>query len=157
MIDQREQEMLVAGRVLDALIAEKVMGWQRARSPDSVDGKYLAILIPVTPTAPWQMLTGEEVQDTTYRNIPHYSTNISDAWLVVERMHARIHEDHDVWPHANYLTLSCCGAFHGWSAAFTCVNEGAEWYEYPEQFGGARGADAPLAICKAALEALHVR
>lgn len=52
---------MVAGRELDALVAEKVMGW------DEVDGK-------------WGYPRGTGLQQV----IPAYSTRIQDAWMLVE-------------------------------------------------------------------------
>ena len=51
-----------AGRELDALIAEKVMGFDKEFVVSRVDG------LP-------------------YAEVPHYSTQIQDAWLVVEKLH----------------------------------------------------------------------
>lgn len=57
-----------AGRELDALIAEKVMGWERLE-------KILH------PPGPYEMNAWGNM-------IPHYSTDIDAAWEVVEKMHS---------------------------------------------------------------------
>jgi hypothetical protein len=62
-----------AGRELDALVAEKVMGYKIGWFTDygfkkEFERKVIA-------------LKGDR-----YDNIPRYSTNISDAWQVVEKM-----------------------------------------------------------------------
>lgn len=77
-----------AGRDLDALIAEKVMGWHR--------GKGGAIAGPGTGyewPAYWHDDAGAQqapcIEDRFAGIVPWSpSTNIADAWLVVERMRA---------------------------------------------------------------------
>jgi len=59
-----------AGRELDALVAEKVMGWRRVNlscMDSTIDGWLPPIL-------------GQGVDP------PHYSTNIAATWEVVEKM-----------------------------------------------------------------------
>jgi hypothetical protein len=53
-----------AGRTLDALVAEKVVGW-------------------IDITGEWGYVMGNGLQ----RRIPHYSTRIEDAWKVVDLLH----------------------------------------------------------------------
>ena len=60
-----------AGRELDALIAEKVMGWRRT-----------TIWVANEET---ECLIGPD-GIRYYNQYPHYSTNIADAWKVVEKM-----------------------------------------------------------------------
>ena len=65
---------MVAGRELDALVAERVMGWTGIER--HIRG---GIAMP-----PWP--SGLDPVTSAYRTIPRYSTSIADAWLVVERM-----------------------------------------------------------------------
>jgi hypothetical protein len=61
------------GRELDALVAEKVMGWSDCRFKDGrvVDG------------------LGRDQYNKTAQSIPHYSTDIAAAWLVVDGLMAQ--------------------------------------------------------------------
>jgi hypothetical protein len=58
-----------AGRELDALVAEKVMGWKWIGPDEFNDNRHLT-------------LGGQKVQ----ARIPDYSTDIAAAWDVVEKM-----------------------------------------------------------------------
>lgn len=62
--------MTEAGRELDALIAEKVMGWHMAKKPAGEGWP---------PSRYWQSIEARE-------RPPRYSENISAAWQVVEHM-----------------------------------------------------------------------
>ena len=58
-------------RELDALVAEKVMGWEVEPVQDGYDAGY------------WRIVKGESAYER--ENIPSYSTSIADAWMVVEK------------------------------------------------------------------------
>lgn len=61
---------LPPGRELDALIAEKVMGWKfEQRHPEADNGIF-----------PWTRVDGIRAVAP-----PHYSKSIADAWAVVEK------------------------------------------------------------------------
>ncbi len=60
-----------AGRQLDALVAEKVMGWELTQSRL---GHYHVITSP----------SGKPIK--THSHIPLFSTDIAAAWLVVEKL-----------------------------------------------------------------------
>lgn len=66
-------EEVAAGRELDALVAEKVMGLLATTGGSGAKTNYYARSSEV---APWE-------------NTPHYSTDIAAAWLVVEAMAGR--------------------------------------------------------------------
>ena len=108
-----------AGRELDALIAEKVMGLAGVR-----DGKS------------W--LYGD---NWTYHKkgvlclVPHYSTQIADAWQVVEKMKEHGADEHN---------------------GITIMYDENRWYvEFPlPSWEYAEAPTAPLAICLAALKAV---
>lgn len=159
----------LTGREMDQLIAEKVMGWgwMRAKLPQILPAhRWLAPPEQVgdwghefpadmsePPEGGWWLLDTPKRGD--HHIVPHYSTDISAAFQIVEKMHELIDTD-DEWRRANLLTLSCRGKSAGWAAAFTCVHESDEWFEEPERFGGAQADTAPLAICRAALKALGI-
>jgi hypothetical protein len=114
-----------AGRELDALVAEKVMGadpstvhWHLSNATFLVDGKW----VDVPP-------------------VPHYSTDIAAAWEVVEKMsqkyHWRIQSPFDVGDE--------------WYAGLT-PRSVTGWNGRPDHYAGA--PSAPLAICLAALKAV---
>jgi hypothetical protein len=112
-----------AGRELDAMVAEKVMGLETGASGDNAwilgDALYV-------------------IDDGHAAVLPHYSTDIAAAWLVVEKMRA------DGW----HFELSDRDA----------VDEQPFWVEFAtkeyERGGQSWQAAAPHAICLAALKAV---
>lgn len=68
-----------AGRELDALIAEKVMGWNWVNV-------FSNALMIVPPIGDKLRHAHKYVDKGIPDNMPHYSTNIADAWLVVEKL-----------------------------------------------------------------------
>ncbi len=118
-----------AGRELDALIAEKVMGWKRG------DIYW----------HPYQFANPVDLTDT-----PKYSTSIADAWLVVEKMDqwsfdvSRHHQESEkgkrrgIWYQARVMIFGKVNWERDcWKGAFDSVGE-----------------TAPHAICLAALKAV---
>lgn len=105
-----------AGRELDARVAEDVMKLLNVGRRNTGVGHetHLAYYLPSLKE---------------YRTVPHYSTQIADAWLVVEKLlETNDHVDIERW----------CWA--GWDVAFG---------------GACATADtAPLAICLAAPKAV---
>ena len=97
-----------AGRELDALIAEKVM-----------DDMLAGIRLDGSPM---------------FDDIPHYSTQIADAWLVVEKL-------------GKSFDVSRCRKFQEIEAWFW----EASFHNGPD----AQADTAPLAICLAALKAVE--
>lgn len=73
-------ESLKPGRELDALIAEKVMGW---KPPEFIDG--------VSLERRWKNDRGE------FDSLPRYSTDIAAAWEVVEKIGLIIGKNGPVW------------------------------------------------------------
>lgn len=85
--------ILQPGRELDALIAEKVMGFKRFNQPPDYDGNYGGepVLFPpgmVPEKSGWQWPPKGKVSFAGFS--PHYSTSIEEAWWVVERMRQRM-------------------------------------------------------------------
>jgi hypothetical protein len=116
-----------AGRELDALVATNVMGWTAWASP----------MTPKGSTEPDCWRTGDRQSPTLRISAFEPSTDIDDAWLVVEAMRAK-----------------------GWLFALNDRNGETGkpcWCEFADvgyAVGGqAWEADWPLAICRAALHA----
>lgn len=80
--------MMDAGRELDTLIAEKVMGYHRATESEPY-WNSLAV---------WVEENGER-----WEQIPDYSTDIAAAWQVVEHLHGRVVIDH--WSRGAYKVM----------------------------------------------------
>lgn len=122
------------GRELDALIAEKVMGWENVHK----HGSRLVGIPPTQPGIPVCLAGGE---------IPPYSTDIAAAWEVVEKLQ----KDNPFWKTSNY---------EGWmnfNLGPTTGNDGFGWYaNFGDSNTIAYGKTAPHAICLAALKALGV-
>jgi hypothetical protein len=107
------------GRELDSIVAEKVMGWKwNAESAWLGDSKWSR-----THGDPWSFL-------------PHYSTDIADAWAVVEKLR----EGNDV-----ELKTLYWGKKTDW---WVRLNSGFDVNTFAET--------APMAICKAAILAVGV-
>jgi hypothetical protein len=131
---------LPAGPELDALVAEKVMGWQNVQSADRLVWLGWPPGVPMVLNYP-NGYSGAE-------NIPPYSTDIAAAWQVVEKMERtpfvwRCPKPEEDRPQSGSgLTLR--RAADGWTVAF--------------QMRGrvGTGDTAPLAIVRAALFALFL-
>lgn len=90
-------ETLVAGRDLDALIAERVMGWEvdrkhkyglYSRSTFVRDDKTKVGFPPGTPEfcdCRGSSLTPKADRHRHYTSVPHYSTDIAAAWKIFDR------------------------------------------------------------------------
>lgn len=121
-----EVDKMPAGRELDALVAEKVMGWTKGLKPWLMPPCFVEC--DVVP-------------------IPNYSTDIAAAFLVAEKI--------DLFKNCRSLRENAVGVRDG----NTWRKTGYEWVV--EQvfcpLGDneiiARGATAPLAICRGALVA----
>ena len=119
-------EDMPAGPALDALVAEKVMEfWWFS------DSRGFRMLIePITELENVCYTTGQG----PFQRVPHYSTDIAAAWLVVEKMRDK------GWYWAVYYFTTI-------EAAFTYAGLGSK---------AAQADIAPLAICRAALLAVGV-
>lgn len=134
---------------IDALIAEKVMGWKWVKRTDlNRDPKHPGFTswtryLAKEPLAEWQVLAETElpIESNLGVGIPEYSTDISAAWLVVEKIKNigtrgfQMNYEKNIW----------------WVG---CVNHGdnGERELYSHQHGEAE--TLPLAICLAALKAV---
>jgi hypothetical protein len=123
MLERRIE--MKAGRELDALVAEKVIG-----------------------LTDFYWLSGELHHEARYKQllVPHYSTNISDAWQVVEKL------DHNVTLEKfNTFTLDFNNAkqIEKYEYRATAWCDGHRGISYEEE-------TAPLVICLSALKAKGV-
>jgi len=145
-----EIEVMPAGRELDAMIAEELIGW-KWYSRKSHD---LSFLVPPDAAPEWlekwcnpSHRQAERFEDwdamqsfgSKYHRLPRYSTDIAAAWTVAEAMHE-----------AGYW-LRLQSPFEpgsSWRAGFT-VHGCSGFNGRPDHEAG---ADTPaLAICRAAL------
>ena len=106
-----------AGKALDELIAETVMGWQWVTNFNGAEGWATNVAGIVGPGEAWEGFWATS-------NTPDFSTDIRDAWAVVERF-----------------------------TDVTVEKAGDDYEVTINGFATARAATAPLAICLAALEA----
>lgn len=92
------ETVLHAGRELDALVAERVMGWTRVRNEPAVyptKSEHSSGQVIIAPRG-WMNPDGDVLHgqrpgtepDDNYAiaDIPHYSTRIGAAWQVLEKM-----------------------------------------------------------------------
>lgn len=107
-----------AGRELDAVIAEKVMGMAL---DDIFEHEEMGDELGWVP-----------ISTVPLETVPHYSTSIADAWLVVEK-----------------LKDTC-----GFSLDYVRGRDKPGRCWFGRAFG--QGETAPLAICIAAMDALKV-
>ena len=130
-----------AGRELDALVAERVMGY--VWKDESPSGRFLNS--PEGWPAGYVPQGSSEMTWTSH--LPHYSTDIAAAWLVVERL---MNVDADDASHRYCLDFRADREPWGSDAPFVVEirTQNAKRLAYVS-------ADTmPLAICRAALAAL---
>lgn len=138
-------EQLTTGRELDALVAEKVMGYSRVDVPRDVNGENEGVTLwpPNVDVAEYQWPYVGPVQ--IYSFCPMYSTDIAAAWQVVEKMQER-----GMW--AQLRTPFGKGKMDdGFWCGFTPMLT-TGWNGRPDHNTSA--AMMPLAICLAALKAV---
>lgn len=144
----REQIEAAEGRELDALVAERVMGWKWVKIPDFSREKQLGVrwnriraLCPPCGNPPADMR--EKTIDTGH--LKPFSTDIAAAWLVLERMKSMGWEVSVTWENWNECPgepLEYC-----WSAEYNYYTNDER--DFRQAF--AQADTAPLAICRTAL------
>lgn len=117
-----------AGREMDALIAEKVMGWKLVQNQGEGGGLY------------W-VGHGGVFGDMHKNQTPEFSEDILDAWRVIEKMHE------------NKYQYTLRGHFMGVEQHIATFDH-QDWADANPLYS-AHGATAPLAICRAALLAVN--
>jgi hypothetical protein len=124
-----------AARELDAQIAERVFGW--TRHPERMhptDNRTIGGVLYCPPGHP---------HDAGSANVvPHYSTDISAAWLVIQNLCSRGMKPNILSGGQEEVVWTCGVDIYG--------------YDGWEDFRSVRAVEgtAPLAICLAALKAL---
>ena len=128
---------LEAGRELDALVAEKVMGWTWGEYSPPVEGPSKILRPPESWAPSPDRAPGSEVSCPGWHfRVPQYSTDIAAAWEVVEKMVP-------IKYGFNLAIESPPGPWGDWEVHF--YNGGTHL---------AFADTAPLAICRAALLAV---
>ena len=129
-----------AGREMDVLIAEKVMGYTLSE-----------LSLPAYPK--YKLFDIESGEFSGYvKEVPHYSTNLAAAWEVVKRMPIPFKLE-KCWEKAYQIGPE------GWSACW-CTDadcEGCNENSRCTNGDDAWAETAPLAICRAALKAMGVK
>ena len=121
---------MLAGAELDALIAEKVMGWDHVRKIEPRSSIY-------GPCSPYY-IGRENITDGDFDEpVPHYSTYIGTAWQVVEKMQAN-----KWWFDADWELGEL-----PWAAFFVDRDS----FGYIGVYGS-NAESMPLAVCRAALK-----
>lgn len=124
-----------AGRELDALVAEKIMGWKWYTIDTFAPDAFLRH--PEHVSSPdWYQTTDEYRHPQWVQSVWHYSTDISSAWLLAEKLRIAVMPDEN----------------NGWIAARWSPDE--TYYDIAACESHAN--TAPLAICLAALKAVGV-
>lgn len=84
-------KQLCAGRRLDALVAEKVMGWNREENTwRSASGLVRQVVLKRhNDEAIGTALADVWTYDVFNSKLPDYSTNISQAWKIIEALSIR--------------------------------------------------------------------
>lgn len=119
-----------AGRELDALVAEKVMGYSVYRDPAGYMYRFVLVPQNAGPDNP-------PFCDTQLELVQPFSTDIAAAWQVVTKMRER-----DYWVFM--------GIFPSYS--YVLFTEDKSPLEYRADTGV---NEVPLAICRAALKAVE--
>lgn len=129
-----------AGQELDALVAEKVMGWRSYRTCHASYGGSLWswnwYASSIAPPHCDGYFDGEHTPQTYPRPVApgdwSPSSSIADAWEVMEKLRA------------DFVSVDLVTAFPGWNCSILRgVNDEVD----------ATGATAPLAICLVAMKA----
>jgi len=143
-----------AGREMDALVAEKVMGWLAwsERRPEYIHvvfqrpgerEPFMKFRNPEAERARYAPMAFGDIDPMNHVvcDIPRYSTEIAAAWEVVERLRAD--------KVMGGASIAAVNAPDDATPGEWCV----EWFDGNRTLDCATGDTAPLAICRAALKA----
>jgi len=155
-MNESEIRVMEAGREMDVLVAEKVMGWRYSPGWEChIPPEQIAM--PDEMWTDWQHDAGEfwkepikehHVSGIVYNGdsskiiMPQWSTKIADAWKVVEKMHK------GQWMCDLSWRDDVCYGRIVWAVDFVTKDGRCE---------SADDESAPLAICRAALLAVMVQ
>lgn len=121
-------DTMPAGRELDALVAERVMGWTREEC--IIDGQSLGL---------WFRKPGTTGERGLFSRCPHYSTDIKDAWQTMERLSLNwANVELEIHPKEPLANRYLCYVSDNQSVGFLAVSHTPE-----------------LAMCHAALKAME--
>ncbi len=134
----RRRGPLEAGRELDALVAEKVMGLDVRSTHSDYDPTFTSREVVAGHEALMRLTSG----DPKYF-LPHYSTNMEAAWPVVEKLHEQGH----AVSVATYSLYGCSVSEYRWQCVMAMG---------VRQVAHEVAPTAPYAICLAALKAVGV-
>jgi len=140
---------LPAGLELDAIVAERVMGLLTVKERWPIawhTGKALSI--DPEDVALWRdcLFIGSQTNSEGDRHtVPHYSTSITAAWEVVEKLKSTFTRDRS--GRAIGFDLNYSSIFNVWSVNLIVDEMGPV-----ERIDG---STAPLAICRAAVKAVR--
>jgi len=130
-----------AGRELDALVAEKVMGWRITAWNDGEPWGNREVFPPFEPIngipADCDCISHSEAGEP-----PHYSTDIAAAWEVVEKMNV----DYDVMVRQQRFKPDVWECY---------IVRNGPFGPYDRDFWEGRADTAPLAICRATLKTVN--
>jgi len=134
-----------AGRELDALVAEKVMGWIGSvfKGPTlRIGNRYLHEGDPIWTTPEGDLYHRARSIDGSYvgDDCPHYSTDIAAAWQVVEKVREKYVINIEIDCENIWVEL--------WQDS---TDEPSNYKQVADEYGDT----APLAICLAALKAIE--
>ncbi len=137
-------QIILAGRELDAMVAEKVMGWRWIEAPghdrDEHPGEWVFLMPPEQVDQFLSRFIRSAEPRRAYRyDLPFYSTDIAAAFPLVSKINKL-----GMW-------LKLTSPFNPsdvWNAGFTAHN--STGWNGMSDFRG-QGESAPEAICRAAL------
>jgi hypothetical protein len=146
-VEATETTSLDEGRELDALIAERVMGYRWCVWPN-VESRFLDLHWDKerAGSTPLPATGDEPTSHYALSTVPCYSTDIAAAWQVVEKIAAR-NGDTVVSVTHNSRDGERIGGEEKYFCTIEDISDGIEEWE-------AEGVTAPLAICRAALKAV---
>ena len=128
--------VMPAGPELDALVAERVLGWVRHRSKLE-SGRWS--LFPPGEAPDW-MVPATDGAGPPITSWEPYSADMTAAWRVVAHLHSR-----------RFSAAVSLDVDHTQGDAFAYFRGQAPRRRGRDPEGSARAATAPLAICRAAL------
>lgn len=129
---------LPPGRELDALVAEKVMGYRREKAPPDANGENGGTDVLVPPdyeVASWAYPPLGGIALTYF--VPRFSTDLTAAWRIVNKLTTTTKQ----WFRINVFSTGC-------TATFEVIGAGDRDFEV-----SAESFEVPHAICLAALKA----
>ena len=139
-------------RELDQMVALKVMGYKwiwveykrlylgdPKEFEDSMKLGHITEYTIIEDT-PYLEKLKSECKNNIYRHLPHFSSYIQRAWMVIEMLCKK-----GAWPRLHFDGV-------GWQIQLFRPRESFNVYIDPMEFVDHSGGDLPLVICEAAIE-----